>query len=783
MSSRFQTFSASVRPFRVAVLTNVSDPTWQTTCLAIIEFLTKLWGGEHAIIIPTDGNSIDDVFWALLSAYDPDLVLTYQKTYEDLRRSSPKEFDAIVAKQTEQGAAGGFDIEHVKKQIIQVFCQSPLDKFFVSNNLSEQILIRLAPFHFQGKLTQHKIRAGGAPFHPLTSVLDVLDEVDLPSQIIKIQNDSTIPELWLAAAFGYSTEEHYTALNEKTIPITPLATSQVSESTVIQWGIQPWKEFHSETLFGITRLGLGSVISKYAHTFELPTVLVLGDSLRDFCLFYSLLRLHERAIWIPSWFLENKKGSIWRLASALSNAHDLGSSAQNDSYIMTSTSMQMSEIETLIGSLSSSYSYLSLSVEAPSVSFISKLVRYPILVYARGNIGKQTTYQLLDNELPGSFESPRPVAFKKINAYLHRWVVEVSFLKNLIPRHPALGSAMCYDPNLSDVRSGNGGLTYVCPGSFVRGTDADFNLVRPSIRVPDAFDVFRQTLANCGYDCEISDKGRYESVTIDKLGGIEAAGRAFRDSNLAGLFQKFLDKGQPGKGVHDDGVPLKDERRYLNFATITKLLKTPARASQVIDDYVARELFYRGLILACSYCSNVAWFSIGELTQAFTCRRCGKNQQYTKSSWKHPDEPSWFYKLDELVYQALSYNSVVPILTLSALRAKHKESFLFCPELRITAHGQKKHFMELDICCIPDGKLCIGEAKSNGSLTTSAISANEVAEKYRNLADKLGAARVTFSTSESQWDTTSETAIEATFATCPHIVVSKMTASDLYPAN
>jgi len=87
--------------------------------------------------------------------------------------------------------------------------------------------------------------------------------------------------------------------------------------------------------------------------------------------------------------------------------------------------------------------------------------------------------------------------------------------------------------------------------------------------------------------------------------------------------------------------------------------------------------------------------------------------------------------------------------------------------------------MELDICCIADGELCIGEAKSNGTLATNGVSASVAAGKYRDLAAKLGATRVIFSTSSQAWDETSETAIASTFNAFPHILVSKLAASDL----
>jgi hypothetical protein len=71
---RFQSFMTRVRPHRVAVFTNIADAHWQHSCLGIIEFFTKLWGGSHCIIIPTDGKTIDETFWAILSAHDPDII-------------------------------------------------------------------------------------------------------------------------------------------------------------------------------------------------------------------------------------------------------------------------------------------------------------------------------------------------------------------------------------------------------------------------------------------------------------------------------------------------------------------------------------------------------------------------------------------------------------------------------------------------------------------------------------------------------------------------------------
>jgi hypothetical protein len=60
--SRFKTIHASVRPARVATLVDKGDEDWQHTCLRVIEFYSRIWGGGHNIIIPTDGKQIDERF-------------------------------------------------------------------------------------------------------------------------------------------------------------------------------------------------------------------------------------------------------------------------------------------------------------------------------------------------------------------------------------------------------------------------------------------------------------------------------------------------------------------------------------------------------------------------------------------------------------------------------------------------------------------------------------------------------------------------------------------------
>jgi hypothetical protein len=304
-------------------------------------------------------------------------------------------------------------------------------------------------------------------------------------------------------------------------------------------------------------------------------------------------------------------------------------------------------------------------------------------------------------------------------------------------------------------------------------------MLRLSVSVPGPEKIFRVALANCGYDCEVSDKGRYESETIRKFGGIEGAGYAVRHSQTSQLLREFLNKKGPTDGVYDEGVFLSDKRRYLNFACILKFLPDEAFARKIVDDYIAKAVFYRGLVLKCNRCSDLAWFSIGEISQNFTCRRCGTNQQFTYPSWHYPNEPSWFYKLDEMVYQMLHHNGDVTLLTLDALRRESKDSFQFAPELSIKPKDAVKSTMEVDIPCIMNGKMIIGEAKSVDTLATKGVTAAQAAVKYRDLAEQLGAHGVIFSTSMPEWDETTHKAIDAAFARYPHLKGYRYTGAQL----
>lgn len=792
---RFQSFITRVRPHRVAVLTNIADPYWQDCCVGIIEYFTKLWGGTHCVIIPTDGNTIDAVFWSVLSSLDPDTIYRYQRTGVDEQLRNPEGFAKLVATEVTRAATeDGFEEDQIRAGTEKAILEGTFDEWNVSEDLREQLVMRLAPFHFENhpldgvpdrQLSIYSISRGTRPGHPFTAIVDVLRASKRPKNVAQIVRDvddnDAPPPLWLAAAIGSCDHEYLTKMNEIEVVPMPVLMSHNRLSQIIKWGINPRANIDMPFPLGLTASALTSVMYTRARRFELPTVVVIGDTIKDFCLYQALYWLHGRAVWLPSWFLQDSEGYPERLMTVIRQAEENGRHEHNERLSFVSFSTDKAAMEELKQKIIKHMYRTMITVDEITTDLIGWLLEFPSRLYAEGNINEVTTHFLLNNNLPGVFDSPLPSKLSPVNPLLHRWLVDITFMEHLIPRHPAIGRIVITGPNVGEVRASKEAVTYMCPGALVMGDHMETNMLRPSIHVPDAQEVFRIVLDDCDYKSKTSDKGRYEDTTVRKFGGLDKAAYALWSDKHRTLLMKFLDKSESVKGVVDQGVFLKsDQRRYMDFVSINKIMGSPNLSYELIDEYVERGILYRGYIFVCANCSDAAWHSIADVDQTFTCRRCDLKQQYKHQHWKMPDEPLWFYKLDEMIFLMLKHNGHVPLLTLNKLRMGSKESFLYRPELRITPKDSHKTYLEMDICCIANEKLCIGEAKSNGDLAGKDLTALQTAERYRDLALKMGVSLVVFSTTAAIWNDSSMEAIRTAFDPHPHIEVKRWTANTLY---
>src|SRR5260370_10374905 len=213
-----------------------------------------------------------------------------------------------------------------------------------------------------------------------------------------------------------------------------------------------------------------------------------------------------------------------------------------------------------------------------------------------------------------------------------------------------------------------------------------------------------------GVTIQYSDKGNYFVDTLERFGGLEAAGAFIKAASTRRILEKFM-----STAIAQDGSVIfltNDQRAYLNFGAIKASIGDEGRAAAVVDELVGKRILERGYILHCERCNLSSWYGLDVLTSEFICNRCSFRQQFTLTHWKQPTEPHWYYRLTETVYQFYSNNSHLTVQALYRLKIESRIAFHYVPEIDLLgfpAPGKKR---ELDIACIVDGKIIVGECKT-----------------------------------------------------------------------
>ena len=156
--------------------------------------------------------------------------------------------------------------------------------------------------------------------------------------------------------------------------------------------------------------------------------------------------------------------------------------------------------------------------------------------------------------------------------------------------------------------------------------------------------------------------------------------RALRQAELWTAFGRAL--AEHSHSSSDEGENLPEEVKYL----------------------LDRELLERGFQITCSLCSAQEWYRAEEVGQSFSCHRCYENQKLRSN-------PTWLYKLPEVVYQLLNSNADVPLLALSVMAARSEKQFCYVLDFDIFQASDPRG-QNIDFACFSDGLAYIGEAKT-----------------------------------------------------------------------
>jgi hypothetical protein len=522
--------------------------------------------------------------------------------------------------------------------------------------------------------------------------------------------------------------------------------------------------------------------SQYVYWKE-PLVLVAGNTLQDFCLYYCLSRLRDRVVWVLPSITERAlnpdSGQIPSPELYFISQLRMEQYSQNSrgGLACTSHSLRSAELDAVIKHLSSS-PIGKLGAPIGTVNEIGGLVRFPLFAVERDNFQRDIPVQLSDDMSISPFTTPKPKHFHPIHPYEHRYITQLFVAQEAPPKHYYLGTSIIPDSRLTtqQVRVGKDGPAYFCPNIAYFGGDIDTVLVRPRLHLPPLHKLIVELARTQDYECRPSDKGIYADETIAKFGGLSEVARFLRNDKKRALLERFQDKSQ---SEVEKGVYLADDRRrYLDFPAIKA--HVGEGAGGLIDDLVSKQILYRGFIFRCSYCRNSTWFSVSEITQEFKCRRCGRNQIYTRANWKKLDEPAWFYKLDELVYQGYRQGMAVPLLALDYLRLKSAENFSFATDREFWKQDAPKPDAEVDLFCVTDGVLTIGEAKKDSRLGKSVSEENAEITKYKQISKGLSARQLVLATSSDAWSANTTERVNSAFGDTPYVSLHFLARSELF---
>jgi hypothetical protein len=747
-----------------------------------ISAASEVWGGRNFLIIPTDGLRIREKFWEILKVYNPDHIATYNLTLRDLETSQPAEYAKAEQAYREHWEAQGSDLAMFDDWFAKSAEISLLDELTLSDDLKKQILDRLSPFHLQGDVIQQWIsRSSGFRF-PFTQIADIIPyatrhigEIVLPKQI-----EDPTAALMAHSQTGYASPDYRAKLEAHQFSVRPLPREyNTADFLEHVFGGQAlgmragdtWQrldEYMPRTPFGVSMLHLNMYYKANVHlAYKEPVIVIIGDTVDDFCLYYSLSRLHENVRWMPLAWLR----SAYSLYMANVRRHERHEAIQDLSdqqrTVTKLVNLYFDLIEHGTGEKTLQLCSMSLSVRQLIAykrqmatlcmfgrpTFSSKTICIPVdkisttcivTVFEEDNYSNNESAVFIDGRTVSPLVTPRPKNFSAILPTGHYWVASLQIENYQPPQVEGLGAQLIQTTGFPvDVRVAIDGIAYHCPNAAYFGGGIDANLVRPRIRLLDEMALLGSYFATIGIDIRYSDKGNYFRDTIRRFGSLDETGEFIKSASTRTILDKYITR-----AGSEDGTVIfltNDQRAYLNLQAFKVSVGDLSKAAALIDDLVSKNVVERGYILQCSRCRLASWYSISVLTSEFTCSRCSFQQQFTHAHWKHPIEPHWYYKLAETIYQFYENNSHLTVQALYKLKSTSKRAFHYVPEIELLNFPKTGDKKELDIACILDGVIIIGEAK------TEALRARDVT-KFEGLVNKFGhePGRVVFATNKQE---------------------------------
>ena len=784
MRMEYRPVTARLRPPRFAVAYRPGTD-WIHMARSAVAVTARIWGGSGGVVLPVRGDTaqgyVNRNLLPLLAHYDPDDVAGLLRTLADAAHADP----AIVGWVTARYAVEGEDEAATWSRLQSQLAGNP-----GWEGLATQIDAWCSPFkgipqdgrqfkaHHISHLEHGHSSSGRLATVPSTPG-DRTYALDL-SQVapeIALMVETRIGAVHPDARPGLDlvelpvAEEDVPALVHLAVSGRPWAGWQPSQSPPDMDG-GPGElrveDFLSSTPFACAARWTTRLTSPSSQ----PVVWVVGDTPEDHALAVLCDRLYEHAAWIPTSVLAESSPFARMVKTAMRTFQSMGRNSQ-DPLLLTSVSQPLEWLTALADDFNTPLASVTLhSNGGPSIPFaLPQLQAVPaahLSQYEKTSMITDPVHHRITRRTPvaheaGSIDLLTPLDLPPVEAVKHlgpdvHWCVDVLMSGHALPARAEVSSATLTEKTrgIPDTiaRTIRDGVSFISANmGFATPND---RYARPLLRFPSPDRIFQEIAQARGATVQRSSAGRRAAIAVGMWGSLEALA-----ADLSGptrdVLNAFLPPAKKRDGNYGPGYAIRGNG-YVALEDIQRVLRddTWDAARDIADRLLATKALRRGLLLICERCHYEAFYRTELIGEAFDCEACGHTSALRRGRWYGKDsEPCWYYALDQVVRDLLVQNGDVPILA-AHQRAQGSYSVLWSPELEVTDDIGS---IELDLCLIVNGKIIIGEAKSNNTLKAGK-GTQEAAARLVHAASLLSADEIILATSTSSWRRGTRDAVE-----------------------
>ena len=777
----YRELSRHVRPARVITAFENSERGWEHSALRMLENYSLTWGGAGALLVPVSGDgAIDETLWSLIEMFDADIWAVYNRRLRDFLLADPGGFDSWL-----QTAIAAWVENHggSPEQARAMFTADPyLDRleghFELSDELLGEIKRRTAPALFPEDIHLAYFNADTTPSYP---VMDVCDLRPLPHHVRVIDTTNLPPVLRVLVAMkcGGLSPRRQDQLDAANVAVeqVQMGLDDLEELLMLSWlgkhdpprlildrsALQTGRLADDETSdrrsyatpSGLSLVGCEVLSRMHPRQYETPLTLVVGSTAEDFAYALALDRCGVPAWWVPDLASLPDESTTRRVLRTLAWAvhrdrQSAGRMAVDRGVDVCSLSMPsegVSDVSERIRAVDG-------ALHGIPMQHTERATLPPLrvtLINVRGHVNEPLDEPFRGDAMLRAVPGVLPTAISSTMPWRFSWWIDVEDDQCRIPNRSALQDLLLAEPDASPslIRSGRDGISYhsLRAGAIIAGEPQQQLLVRPRLRFPDAATVFRHLFERAGYEIDESAAGRYRRLATELWGGFNEIHHDWADDGTRALLKSWTSTDSSGvaPGIWDGA------RRYLSFNDAAKAPEiSTENLRSLLDGYLTRGILSRGLVLKCSHCLNTTWYRLDDLSQSFACSRCQQRAAITEASWSADHgqgdpapEPTFYYAMAEVVYQALRHDADVPIRAIGALRSKPSESVQQATESIVSKAGQP---FELDLLALVDGRIVLGEAKKGNCLESTAKQERRWLNDLADIADAITADEVVFAT-------------------------------------